>query len=447
MMLRAAIGGLAITVFASSSAVAQTSVQIPLQFDFVNPGAKSLALGGAFAGLADDATAGFANPAGLRELGRMELSVEVRGRWLESLYLQRGRLSGPVTNERTDNVAGPVFGTSHDNTARVPYISFVLPRPQQGWVIAGFRHELGRVAQSSFAEGVFLKDPTELTSRREQPQQGLRQIAITHYGGAGAVDINRRLAVGGTLSLYTFDLLSDFRRFDTDGFLGPPVLTRQLGQSVQRGDDIAFAPSVGARACWKPCDDRQTTSTRFGIVYRHGPTFDFETVSGPNRRQNVFRVPHVVAGGVAVEMPFPGRRLVVSGEVKRLTYSRIERDFITDQAIDFGIDDQVTVDDGTEFHAGVQYTVETLGWLPRLRAGIWSDPDHSTNYIPTGATHPELRQRDEVMIVALSKGERVTHFTTGVGLTFSPTIEWNVGADFSSTMTIVSASVIVKLGR
>ena len=28
--------------------LAQTSLQIPLQFDFLNPGAKSLALGGAF---------------------------------------------------------------------------------------------------------------------------------------------------------------------------------------------------------------------------------------------------------------------------------------------------------------------------------------------------------------------------------------------------------------
>ena len=37
-------------------ALAQTSVQIPLQLDFVNPGARSLAMGGAFAGLADDAT-------------------------------------------------------------------------------------------------------------------------------------------------------------------------------------------------------------------------------------------------------------------------------------------------------------------------------------------------------------------------------------------------------
>ncbi|MFN2441641.1 MAG: hypothetical protein ABR517_03050, partial [Thermoanaerobaculia bacterium] len=36
-----------------------------LTFNFRNPGARSLAMGGAFLGLADDATAAEANPAGL----------------------------------------------------------------------------------------------------------------------------------------------------------------------------------------------------------------------------------------------------------------------------------------------------------------------------------------------------------------------------------------------
>jgi hypothetical protein len=35
------------------------------QFSFSNPGARSMGLGGAFVALADDATAAFANPAGL----------------------------------------------------------------------------------------------------------------------------------------------------------------------------------------------------------------------------------------------------------------------------------------------------------------------------------------------------------------------------------------------
>jgi hypothetical protein len=139
---------------------------------------------------------------------------------------------------------------------------------------------------------------------------------------------------------------------------------------------------------------------------------------------------------------------LLSGEVKRITYARLRKGFIEDQAIDYGVQDKIAVSDGTEFHAGVQYTLENPAWLPRFRAGVWSDPDHSTKFVPGAvADHPETRLKDELLSVALSTGKRLTHFTGGVGLTFSPTVEWNFGADFASHTAIVSTSVIVKLGQ
>jgi long-chain fatty acid transport protein len=48
------------------------------QFNFNNPGARSLGMGGAFVAVADDATAVIANPAGLVILQRPELSGEVK---------------------------------------------------------------------------------------------------------------------------------------------------------------------------------------------------------------------------------------------------------------------------------------------------------------------------------------------------------------------------------
>src|SRR5947199_8320409 len=49
-----------------------------LQFNFGNPGARSLGMGGAFIGLADDASAAEANPAGLTILRKPEFSIEAR---------------------------------------------------------------------------------------------------------------------------------------------------------------------------------------------------------------------------------------------------------------------------------------------------------------------------------------------------------------------------------
>src|SRR5256885_9004044 len=57
-----------------------------LQFNFGNPGARSLGMGGAFLGLADDASAAEANPAGLTILRKPEISIEARN-YLEQQVL------------------------------------------------------------------------------------------------------------------------------------------------------------------------------------------------------------------------------------------------------------------------------------------------------------------------------------------------------------------------
>ncbi|MCK6684178.1 MAG: hypothetical protein L6R30_17390, partial [Thermoanaerobaculia bacterium] len=44
-----------------------------VQLNLVNPGGKSLAMGGAFVSLADDSTAAVANPAGLTQLGAWQI--------------------------------------------------------------------------------------------------------------------------------------------------------------------------------------------------------------------------------------------------------------------------------------------------------------------------------------------------------------------------------------
>src|SRR5204863_7128769 len=61
-----------------------------LQFNFGNPGARSLGMGGAFLGLADDASAAEANPAGLTILRKPEISVEGRNYEEQQLFSTSG---------------------------------------------------------------------------------------------------------------------------------------------------------------------------------------------------------------------------------------------------------------------------------------------------------------------------------------------------------------------
>src|SRR4051812_43384337 len=162
---RFAVARLALTsvmVATPAAAFAQTSLQIPLQFDFLNPGAKSLALAGSFVGLADDATATFANPAGLTQLAVSEFSVELRGSQTSTQFLEAGRLSGVPSNEKTDTIAGAVFGTSTGSHVGPGFLAGVYAYPSHRWVVAGYRHELVRVDQSFLSNGVFQKDPSSI---------------------------------------------------------------------------------------------------------------------------------------------------------------------------------------------------------------------------------------------------------------------------------------------
>src|SRR5262249_29653348 len=109
------------------SALAQTTAQIPLQFDFLNPGARSLGMGSAFIGAADDATAAFANPAGLASLSTREILGELRLRRVEQRFLQGGRVSGTPTGIGLDTIAGPLYGTDVDRHLSPAFISVVLP--------------------------------------------------------------------------------------------------------------------------------------------------------------------------------------------------------------------------------------------------------------------------------------------------------------------------------
>jgi hypothetical protein len=432
---------------------------VPMQFDFLNPGAKSLALGGAFVAAADDATAGFANPAGLIELFRPEISAELRTRFSDSEYLQRGRLSGAVQNFGTDTIEGPVFGTSRDTNVGLAYISFVWPSASRRWTVAAFRHELVRIDQSYFSDGVYQRDPEEFTSRREFPQSGLRRISITNWAGSAAFVLNPRLSVGATLSVFQFSIDSRFERFDADGFTGPPLLDRGLGQAIQTGNDTALAPAAGIQVCMKPCDDRREENLRFGAMYRRGATFSYASTQVNFRTDGVtideesrlerrpdFRVPSVVAVGAAFEIPGDTRRLQFNAEISHVTHGRIREDFVVDQALTSGRPDNFVVSDGAEVHLGFQYSAVMLRWVPKFRVGFWSDPDHSVRYRPVdNAASANDRLFDERFSVALSKGGRTAHVTGGIGLTINPRFEWNLGADFSAPTTVVSTSIIYRL--
>src|SRR6266542_2364816 len=88
-----------------------------LQFNFGNPGARSLGMGGAFLGLADDASAAEANPAGLTILRKPEVSIEARN-YLEQQFFTTTGTFPDLTRDAFNH---------YSQRVNITFASFVYP--------------------------------------------------------------------------------------------------------------------------------------------------------------------------------------------------------------------------------------------------------------------------------------------------------------------------------
>jgi long-chain fatty acid transport protein len=430
-------------VCGSPSIFAQTTAQFPMQFDFTSPGARSLAMGGAFVASADDASAAFINPAGLVFFGKLEASGELRYGTRETSFLAGGRVSGQITGRGLDTIPGPVYSHDDDSQTGLAFLSMMVPIGSN-FVLTGYRNEVARVDNSFFSQGAFFRSTfggiTDDRSR-ELPIDGRRQVSITNWGAALGVKINDTFAVGGGASLYNFDLEAGFARHGvlTDTF-SPPDLSLVSSTATQESDDVALSFNGGV--LWRP-----HPTLHAGASFRRGPSFDFvqhDQVfdSGFDlTRRGQFKVPDVVSAGVKW-IPLQSERLRVLMDYSHVYYGQLHEDFIRFQALASSRPDQLHIDDGNEFRAGAEYQLgDKHIVIPRV--GLWRDPDHIVRYVST----PEHDTTDLFYEATLPGGEAVVHFTFGVGIVWSELFEVHVGSDLSSRSKLVTASFVARFKR
>ena len=105
-----AIGVVALVcaTFGVSTASAQVDYEVmaSLQFNFSNPGARSLAMAGALTGAGDDATGAWTNPGGLTNITRPEVGVEFRGFDFSTPFVSGGRFDGHADEHRHRHARG-----------------------------------------------------------------------------------------------------------------------------------------------------------------------------------------------------------------------------------------------------------------------------------------------------------------------------------------------------
>jgi len=416
------------------------------EFSFSNPGARSLGLGGAFAALADDATAAFANPAGLVQLVSLEVSAEVRHWGYSTPYIEGGRYEGEPTGIGLDTTDGLRTAVSEEQLTGLSFLSIVYPKGN--WSFAVYRHQLANFRAQTATQGLFPGWETP----RAFDRRWSTELDILSYGIAGAYRLSDRFSLGLGIVHFSGRLEAPFEislpdDLDTlQGVFGPTsyLPERQFANGEMAIDDSDWGLSAGL--LWTVAE-----GLSIGAFYRQGPELRvvFDIQAGPLAYLDnpVFtsgatiltaaapmQFPDVYGLGIAYRSP--NGKLAIGFEWDRVGYSSIFDSFdpVVIETLDPTIDVEVslTADDGNELRLGTEYAFLDLKPVLAIRAGVWLDPDHRFR-----STHPD----DPVHRATFQAGEDEIHVAVGLGFAFK-SFQIDFAADFSDLVDTASLSMI-----
>jgi len=425
------VGGLLLTTAARAQPAA-------FEFSFSNPGARSMGLGGAFAALADDATAAFANPAGLVQLGRGEISAELRA-WNHSTpFVSGGRVAGEPTGILLDDTAGLRQDRSSETTAAVSFLSGVIPGER--WSLALYRHQAADYEFCGETQGLFAgppDDPVRLMDTRRTVD-----LRIVTYGISAGIRLSDRVSLGAGVAHHEgkLDAAAEYYLpLDAtlpQGSFGPNIYAPEARFVTSRivMDDSNWAFNAGF--LWQFADRwslggfyREAPSFRLWLGATAGPAFDPSVEEGTVLSKIAARIdfPDVYGLGLAYESP--GGAFGVSIEWDHVTYSTILESIDSDR-LDTG---DSRLEDGDELRLGFEFLLLRSTPIVALRWGVWRDPDHRIEYIGN----------DPLSRALFPRASAETHAALGVGVAFHD-FQLDLAADFSDPETTATVSGIYK---
>jgi long-subunit fatty acid transport protein len=418
-----------------SPGVSPAQVLTTLEFSFSNPGARSMGFGGAFVALADDATAAFANPAGLVQLTRPEVSIEGRSWSYSTPYTSGGRAAGAPTGIGIDTEPGPVEARSSVDLTGLSYMSFVYPR--KSWSVAVFRHQLINFELNQEIQGLFAPGAVHASSYRGPIERGSFDLKMMKWGVAVGKRVSDVLSLGLGFSRFnpivTLTGLEYLPDEDTvESYFAESSFRADRLVDTRAARDIDSDWALAGGFLWKVSERWQ-----IGGAYREGPELEMAVVSeaGPahptepagqhlGSGKTPWAFPDVYSVGAAYRS---GNGLwTASFEWTRVEYSRI----LESLEPPFNDSDSF-IEDADELHLGAEYVFLESTPVVALRAGLWHDPDHRTK---TTSEFPTIRAEH-------IPGSDELHYAAGIGVAF-PGFQIDFGVDLSEFRDAVSISAI-----
>lgn len=432
-----------------------------LQFNFGNPGARSLGMGGAFLGLADDASAAEANPAGLTILRKREVSIEARN-WLKDQVL-----STSGTYPTIDRTA---FGHYSDRV-EVSFASFVYPvknftlgvyyhaplrNAGSGQVVPQRNDFTGQVEKEvpnfylpkGGGNGPVTQQQCEALRRAQNDPFACLEYTINPF--LTALDVQEKtwgLAAAYKFGDFSFGATARYQIFKASSFtfrltptydfqsISVQATAKSGGTALDVEDkkDVTFA--VGTK--WAPNDKFSA-----GLVYKKGGSFDSPTfIANANTNfdfvklaDTVFHIPDVAGAGISVR---PRPEITINVDAVYIKYSNLVDDFVSTITDVQGLQNPYKMNNVTEIHVGGEYFFTSK--IPfAIRAGYWRDPAHAMYW------NGPLTTPDAVGAAILyPKGQSQNHYAIGGGLAW-PTFQIDAAYDTSEHYKVGSISAVYR---
>lgn len=453
-----------------------------VRLNLVNPGGKSLAMGGAFVALADDATAALANPAGLTqltawqvgssgklfsfdpELRRAFYSLGADGtyqKFLEEADRPRGRQS----DLEFASIVGPVG----QRTSVAVYRAINLR----------YRLDADKLAGGNYRAFSLTVPPNSAVTLDEQGGLDIRSEVwgVSLAENLGALSVG----AGVTFSRLRYELTGGAAGgghlfiTNADSVQGAPGAQARLDTTVAA--DVTSGTKSGWVAGFK-WQVFEVGNVTIGGVYRKAPRFDVSYSVSSVNRWNGSRVsfscgaddPNVPGSGASACGTFDipddwsvglsaqlHPNLLLSAEVQRIAYSQLQTGFVplfaycTVQASPCPAQNRVIpagrADDGTVPRVGLEWTlpwkaaVEVAlrgGWHRQPANGMKVDlyPDADRDRRPDPGSSPvEIVQPplSDAFRTTYDGGKDENHFSFGLGLTVSRKLSVDLAADLSTS--------------
>jgi long-subunit fatty acid transport protein len=431
-----------------------------LQFNFGNPGARSLGMGGAFLGLADDASAAEANPAGLTILRKPEISVEIRN------YVEQQTFSTTGTYPditRTDfnhySQRAPItfasavypyknatFGAYYHEALRNAGAGQVVPirNPFSGAVEADvpifYLAKNGNAPvtrDQCIAINVAAKDDFACLGYTILPFLSALDVTERTFGFAAAYKVGA-FSFGGTVRYQRFNETAfTFRVTPEFDFSSISVqATSDITSNNAKAKDVSDVTFTGG-VKWAP-NDRFSA----GAVYKQGARYKTPTFAANSDTNfafvkvsdTTFHIPDIFGAGISVR-PIPV--LTVNVDAVRVKYSNLVDNFTSINEEIREIDNAYKAPDVTELHVGGEYFFATKIPLA-LRLGWWHDPAHSIEY--RGPLSSPARVAAAILY---PHGESQNHRSIGAGLAW-PRFQVDAAYDTAPHYKVASLSMVAR---